>query len=143
MTSLITQDEVKNYLSFCNKYWTVLYGSFLNEDFIPGRSDIDVAIISQSEKEQSNFDLMQNILKYNSPPYDIKIFELLPLYLKIEIVDNYEVVFGDPLEISEYFYKYRKIWKDMETRIKENQFNGIKEKIRLLESRNLYTKKPN
>ncbi|HDH44732.1 MAG TPA: nucleotidyltransferase domain-containing protein, partial [Thermococcus sp.] len=53
------------------------------------------------------------------------------LYIKIEIIRDYKVICGDELEISEYFYHFRKLWKDMEKRIKENQFSGVKEKVSL------------
>lgn len=71
--------------------------------------------------------------------YDILVFELFPLYMKIQVIENYKVLSGgDPLEISEYFYKYYKIWKDMEKKVKENQFSSIKEKIRLMKNRDLF-----
>ena len=47
----------------------------------------------------------------------------------MEVVNNYKVIFGDEPEISEYFYLYRKIWKDVEPRYRQNQYKNIKEKI--------------
>ena len=38
----------------------------------------------------------------------IRIFELLPLQIKISVIENCRVVFGDKLDISEYFYNFRK-----------------------------------
>jgi hypothetical protein len=46
------------------------------------------------------------------PIYDVRIFELLPLKVKASVIDNYIVVFVDELEISEYFYYWRKFCED-------------------------------
>jgi len=40
---------------------------------------------------------------------------------------NYKVLFGDEVEISEYFYFYRKLWADSKHRIFDNQFKNLKE----------------
>jgi predicted nucleotidyltransferase len=67
----------------------------------------------------------------------MKIFELLPLYIQIEIISNSIVVSGDELELSEYFYKFRKKWKDMKFRYESNQFQSIEEKMQSLNQRKL------
>jgi hypothetical protein len=43
---------------------------------------------------------------------------LLPLYIKIEIIQNHLLIFGNPYELGEYFYLFRKLWKDQEHRQK-------------------------
>ena len=48
--------------------------------------------------------------------YDVHVFEALPLFLKASVFKNYIVVLGDAPEIGEYFYFYRKLWKDQEHR---------------------------
>ena len=126
--------EIKKNLDFCCNYWTVLYGSFVKGNFILNRSDVDVAIITQVKDKESNSKFWLSLLEKITPNYDIKIFELLPLFLKIEIIESYYVLFGDPLEISEYFYKYRSIWKEMVGRYESNQFMNIEEKISMLEN---------
>ena len=135
MNNSISLKEVKNDLEFLNKYWTVVYGSYITEDFIPNRSDIDIAIITRQKEDQTNKNIWIKLLEHTKILYDIKIFELLPLYIKMNIINDYTVLFGDPLEISEYFYFYRKIWKDMEPRIQANKFKNIKEKIILKDNR--------
>ncbi|MFX1519351.1 MAG: hypothetical protein ACFFCD_05475 [Promethearchaeota archaeon] len=67
------------------------------------------------------------------PIYDIRVFELLPLHIKPAIIEKCVVLFGDPLEISEYFYFYRKLWKDMKCRYEHNQYENYKEKLAALE----------
>ncbi len=51
--------------------------------------------------------------------------------IQIEIIKNHRMIYDDKLELSEYFYRFRKLWKDMEHRVKENQFKSIKEKVKL------------
>ena len=110
-------------------YWTILFGSALNENFIPERSDIDIAIITQTKDKNTNVSIWESILGKIPPNYDIKIFELLPLYVQIDIINKYLVLVGNLLDISEYFYYYRKMWKDMAIRINNNQFSSIQEKL--------------
>jgi len=124
-------------LKTLEKYQVVIYGSFLTKYFIPHRSDIDIAIITPNPEKEKNILLLKELAGECSVKYDIKVFELLPLYLKIEIINNYQVLFGDPLDISEYFYHFRSQWRDMSRRVKENQFKNINEKLELLERRTL------
>jgi len=128
-------NDIKEDLKKLNKLWVVIYGSFLTDYYIPHRSDIDIAVITQKQDKESNIAIWKKFLGEFSEKYDIKIFELLPLNIKIEVIENYQVVFGNPLEISEYFYHYRSIWKDTIHRIESNRFKSIKEKIELLERR--------
>lgn len=130
-----TLNKIKETLEFCSKYWTILFGSFVNDDWIQERSDIDVAVITKLNNRQENLKIWSNLLAKTPANYDLRIFELMPLYLQIEIIESYEVLFGDHLEISEYFYQYWKIWKDMIHRYESNQFRDINEKIDLIEHR--------
>jgi predicted nucleotidyltransferase len=127
---------ILNDLKSLKKYHVVVYGSILSEYYISHRSDIDIAIITLNREKKRNMLILKNLVGQLNDKYDIKIFELLPLYLQIEIINNYQVIFGDPLDISEYFYQYRLIWKDMVHRIEVNRFNSISEKLQLLERRN-------
>ncbi len=128
-------NEIKKDLKKLDKFWVVVYGSFLSDYYIPLRSDIDIAIITQNREKDSNISIWKNFWGEFSKTYDIKIFELLPLSIKIEVIENYQVVFGNSLDISEYFYQYRSIWKNMVHRIEANRFKSLQEKIELLEQR--------
>ena len=121
----------------CNRFWTIIYGSYLGQNFIPGRSDVDIAIITRINGKEKNVEIWKSYWGTIPKVYDVKIFELLPLYLKIEIINSYKVLFGDELSISEYFYQFRKIWKDMEFRWKFNQYSNLKEKINSIERRKI------
>ena len=135
MNSLNYLDDLRIDLIKLKKFQAVIYGSILSEYYIPQKSDIDIAIITQNRDNKKNIFTLRNLAGEVSNKYDIKIFELLPLYLKIEIIDNYQVLFGNPLDISEYFYQYRSIWKDMTHRVEANRFKNISEKLELLERR--------
>jgi hypothetical protein len=115
--------------------WIVLYGSRIREDYIPSRSDIDIAFISRGSNKDKNLQLWQDLLGEIPPVYDIRIFELLPLHIQVDIFNQHCVIFGNPLEISEYFYSYYKRWKDMVPRIKRNQFTSPYEKRSGMERR--------
>jgi predicted nucleotidyltransferase len=128
-------NKIRKDLVKLNQYSAVIYGSFLSKYYIPHRSDIDIAIITYHQEKNKNIAIWKKLLGEFNKKYDIKIFELLPLYLKIEIIEDYQVLFGDHLEISEYFYHYRSLWKDMAHRINLNRFKNIMEKIDLTEKR--------
>ena len=102
------QEDLENYRG----YWVVLFGSCLNgEDTI--RSDIDIAIISKLHDKKENEDFLFQITGQCKDIYDVKILELLPLYIQGEILENYMVIFGDEIEISYYLYKFTKMWEKL------------------------------
>ena len=110
-------EEIKKELQPLRKYGkaVVLYGSVLTPYFIPRKSDIDVAVVTM--KKENNIKLMHELLgKVNPNKYDVRIFELLPMYIKVEIIKNFKVVYGDKNEVGEYFYFWRKLCKDFERR---------------------------
>lgn len=122
-------NQIKRELSHLSKYEVVVYGSYATNNFTI-RSDIDIAIITKKYNEKQNIGIWKKALRKTMPPYQIKIFELLPLHIKGMIIDEFIVVFGDRLEISEYFYHYRKLWEDIKHRYYSNQFVHFREKIK-------------
>jgi predicted nucleotidyltransferase len=99
----------------------LLYGSHARKD-ADERSDIDICLI-----KPRNNGILGLIFQNVGGKYDIKIFEDLPLYLKMEIIENYIIIYGDEPTISYYFYHFRRNWGDMKYRIKSNRFSTIKE----------------
>ncbi|MCE8423903.1 MAG: hypothetical protein J5U16_08250, partial [Candidatus Methanoperedens sp.] len=71
--------------------------------------------------------LLNRIFQKVGGKYDIKIFEDLPLYVKMDVIENYRVIYGDEPSISYYFYHFRKNWEDMRYRIKSNRFSTFRE----------------
>lgn len=79
------------------------------------RSDVDVCIVAPNSNRKQLRDWL--LRKGPGSPYDIKIFKVLPLFLKMEVIERHQLIYSpDPLELYEYFYFYRKIWKDQATR---------------------------
>lgn len=118
-------------LNFISKYEAVLYGSHV-DGTAHSKSDIDVAIITRNPNKKENIALFKDVLGKAPPIYDVRIFELLPLKIQISIADNFTTIFGDALELSEYFYFYRKLWEDAKFRIEKYQFNSFREKIKAI-----------
>lgn len=134
-------DEIRQDLKMLKNYWVVVYGSYVGEAFT-SRSDIDVAVITRNYDIEENMRIYWSLLPKIKSEYDLRIFELLPLHIKINVIKQHIVIFGDSLAISEYFYFYRKIWKDMEYRFIQNQYTcyeqileGIKRRQKLQEMR--------
>ncbi|MHA1272192.1 MAG: nucleotidyltransferase domain-containing protein [Promethearchaeota archaeon] len=115
------------------KYEVVLFGSQIEGSARPN-SDIDIAVISRSQDSKVNLNLQNNLLGQFPIKYDIRVFELFPIDIQISIINNYIVIFGDPLEISEYFYIFRKKWDDCKYRILTNQFSSYKERLKIINS---------
>lgn len=121
-------DEIKADLSFLRNYEVVVFGSYASKR-TDKRSDIDVAVITRENDRKRCFEVWKQILGKAPDIYDVKIFELLPLRIRASVIQSYEVVYGDRLDISEYFYSSRKLWNDMKHRIEENRFRSMGDKI--------------
>lgn len=124
----MNMEEIKKDLIFLKEYEVILFGSFVSGEFRTG-SDIDVAVITRGKDNDRNLELLKSFIGKAKPVYDIRIFELLPLKLKASAMGCYSVLYGDELEISEYFYEYRKLWDDQKHRIMGGYFESYKEKI--------------
>ncbi len=99
----------------------LLYGSYAKGEETK-RSDIDICLVMPSEH------VLNKVLSKLGGKYDIKVFEELPLYIRINIIKNHVKIYAKD-ELDLYFYSQTKIWKDMEHRIKENAFKSIEEKL--------------
>ena len=111
-----------------SNYEVVVFGSQVTGGTRPN-SDVDVAIITREKNKEKNIQLYNQILGKVPSKYDIKIFELLPIHIQMSIINDHIVIFGDKIELSEYFYFYRKIWNDCKHRILGEQFNHYEEKL--------------
>jgi len=94
----------------------LLYGSYLM-DKETSRSDIDVCIVAPNEDiHQLISFILQNVI-VTSKKYDIRVFQELPLYIKIQVIENGELLYSaNELDLYEYFYLYRKLWNDQKHR---------------------------
>ena len=124
--------DIKTDLEFLKDYEVVVFGSYASNN-TNVRSDIDIAVITRTNNRSRCIKIWKGLLGRAPPVYDIRIFELLPLQIKISVIENYEVVFGNRLDLSEYFYSFRKLWRDTKHRIEENRFGSAKEQIDVIE----------
>lgn len=108
----------------------MIFGSYVTGEFRKG-SDIDIAVITRLKDEKKNFEIQKSLIGKFKPSYDIRVFELLPIKVKASVFSDYIVLFGDELEISEYFYHWRKIWEDLRHRISYHKSAG--EKLKAIE----------
>lgn len=94
----------------------LLFGSYV-EDNQTNRSDIDICVVAP---EADHFKLYSEfLLKINVvlKKYDIKFFTELPLYLKIQVIENGILIYSpNELDLYEYFYYFRKLWADQKHR---------------------------
>lgn len=93
----------------------LIYGSWAKGDFYE-KSDIDVCIVAPNARDK--MELYRKILSgIHDDRYDLRIFELLPLYLKMAVIDQGVVVYArDVGELYEYFYPFRRMWEDQKHR---------------------------
>jgi len=101
----------------------VLFGSYAKRKETR-RSDIDICLISPKVS-------LMEVLRVVGGRYDTKIFEDLPLSIKIEIIRNHQVIIGNEVNLSWYFYKFRKLWGDMRYRIKKYSFKNAGKMIKM------------
>ncbi|MEA1895750.1 MAG: nucleotidyltransferase domain-containing protein [Euryarchaeota archaeon] len=95
----------------------LLYGSLAaGED--SERSDIDISIVAPAIDDMIGFSrrILSNV---RDARYDVRVFELMPLYLKAEVIEKGEVIYTKNIfKLYEYFYYFRKIWDDQKRRQK-------------------------
>ncbi len=125
-------EEIRDQLEALADHEVVLYGSSLDASTFTPRSDIDVAVITRQRDRGVNRRAWRELLGSAPDRYDLRVFELLPLDVQHNIAVDHEVVFGDPVEISYYFYPIHRLWDDVGPRIEANRFGSMEERIRLL-----------
>ena len=98
----------------------LLFGSKANSDSNK-RSDIDICIVAPKQRPSVILGTVFRKLDTKSKHYDVHVFEELPLYLQMQVIENHKIISArDKYKLSEYFYFYRKLWKDQEHRNKMN-----------------------
>lgn len=109
-------EDIRRDLDFLSDREVLLFGTYVSGEFGP-RSDIDVAIITRLKDRGAMMSIRIDAAGEAPDKYDIQVFEQLPMIIKGSILENFQVLFGDPLEIGEYLYLFRKFWKDFSYRI--------------------------
>ncbi len=125
-----TQSEIKDDLRHLRDMNVIVYGSYVRGE-MTSRSDIDVAIVTMEQDCEQNMIVWRESLKRMSSLFDLRVFELLPLHIQADIVDDCMVLFGDEVSIHWYFYEHvRRKWKDVKYRIECNRFETTAELIK-------------
>ena len=92
----------------------LLYGSYA-ENKQTARSDIDICIVAPKLKTPKQFSRLLSLVwqKIDANKYDVRVFEELPLYIKMEVIKKHIIIFSSNIpELYFYFYHYRKLWQD-------------------------------
>jgi predicted nucleotidyltransferase len=98
----------------------LLFGSGAKKQ-ADGRSDRDFCIVAPKIRNTGDMRAVLSKIYGNinvrGKRYDIWLFEELPLYMKVQVIENHKVVFCKDLpSLYEYFYFYRKVWGDQKHR---------------------------
>jgi len=93
----------------------MLYGSAAKGEQTE-RSDIDLCVVAPKVDDRIRFS-RSIMAQVKEGRYDVRLFELLPLYLKMEVIEYGKVVYArDIYALYEYFYFFRKLWADQKGR---------------------------
>lgn len=97
----------------------LVYGSYAKDE-LTSRSDIDICIVigkpSTSKEIRKILSKVWRHVNINKRNYDVKVFEELPMRVKIEVIEEGKISIGKRPDLYEYFYKFRKIWNDQKHR---------------------------
>ena len=98
-----------------NVLGVLIYGSWATGESHE-KSDIDICIVAPSAEDKIAL-WREAIAKIRDDRYDLRVFELMPIYLKIAVIEQGMVVYSrDVLELYEYFYPFRRMWEDQKHR---------------------------
>lgn len=110
------EDQIKRDLKSLQRHALaiLLYGSKVRNESTE-RSDVDICVVAPNADHK---ELYREILRISGKGgYDIKLFEKLPLFMKMEVIKNHKIIYTKNIrDLYEYFYRFRKLWKDQEHR---------------------------
>jgi predicted nucleotidyltransferase len=91
------------------------------------RSDVDICLVAPGA---DGIRLSRKALTLERDErLDIRVFELMPLYMKMAVIEEGLVVYSKDIPgLYEYFYSFRRIWEDQ----KHRQMINKKEALGLL-----------
>jgi len=123
--------KIKNRLKFLENFEEVhsvlVFGSYARGN-ATSRSDVDVCLVMPNCNDCRRREIAELAAGKLGKRFDVKVFEFMPLFLKISVINNHIIIFTrDKCELYEYFYFYRKIWKDQKHRntLKVEDFRTI------------------
>ncbi len=93
----------------------MLYGSWARNE-AHEQSDIDICIVAPEATDKAAL-WREALGGIRDPHYDVRIFEAMPLHMKMAMIEEGIVVQSkDVLELYEYFYPFRREWEDQKHR---------------------------
>ena len=96
----------------------LLYGSYSKRQNV-NRSDIDICIVAPNEDLHQLLSFVLQNINVSAKKYDVRIFNELPLYIKIHIIEDGLLIYSsNKLDLYEFFFIYRKLWDDQKHRQK-------------------------
>ena len=94
----------------------LLFGSF-TRDKNTNKSDIDICVVAPNEEKHKLFSFILQNINVNAKKYDIRLFYELPLYIKINVIEEGILIYSpNKLDLYEFFFIYRKLWDDQKHR---------------------------
>ena len=94
----------------------LLYGSY-TDNKATNRSDIDICVVAPDEDMHNLLSYILQNINVNLRKYDVRIFSELPLYIKINVIEDGILIYSpNELDLYEYFYTFRKLWADQKHR---------------------------
>ncbi len=105
-------NELVEKLKNQNVLAVILYGSY-GKEYFREDSDIDICVVAPKANKQKLFEKTLELMQ--DERIDIKIFELMPLHLKIKVIREGKILWTkDEKELGYYFWQFMKIWEDEE-----------------------------
>ncbi len=90
-------EEIQNLDLYSQIEFIVLYGSALSNSYLKD-SDIDICIYLSNKKNRKEFvEFRLELLKKIEENFDIQIFQLLPIYVQIEVLKG-EILYVKDLD---------------------------------------------
>ena len=94
----------------------LLFGSF-TKDKNTNKSDIDICIVAPNEEKHQLLSFVLQNINVNAKKYDVRLFYELPMYIKINIIEEGFLIYSpNKLDLYEFFFIYRKLWNDQKHR---------------------------
>ena len=94
----------------------LLFGSF-TKNKNTSKSDIDICIVAPNEEKLQLLSLVLQNINVNAKKYDVRLFYELPLYIKINVIEEGVLIYSpNKLDLYEFFIIYRKLWNDQKHR---------------------------
>src|SRR3989338_11176419 len=94
MNSNLLENLKKDIMEIRNDAFAILiYGSYITENATK-RSDIDACIVLGNNNKEKIDVIFKKILRLSAKneKYDIRIFEQMPLFMKMEAIENGEII---------------------------------------------------